>query len=124
MRLRLRRAGLANKANAFDPDKEEQMDYIQIDGGRGSRQAKPRRQWYPRWGMEEPSREWTGWSLYRHGTKSLLDRYLITPKPTALLDKGLTVLDLAIAVAVAAFMLLLGQQFGIAFDSYADMMGW
>ena len=79
---------------------------------------------YPLVGMEEPRREWNGWSLYRHGQKSILDRYLITPKRVPVLDYGVTVLDVIACAAVVAFMLLMGQAFCIGIDGYLDAMGW
>lgn len=79
---------------------------------------------YPLVGMEEPKLEWNGWSMYRHGQQSILDRYLITPKRVPVLDYGMTVLDLLLAIAVAALLLLLGDACGMAFDSCADRLGW
>lgn len=87
-----------------------------------SRQAAPRRQWYPQWGLEEPRREWSGWSFYRHGRKSLLDRYILTPN--RFFTYGVTVLDIIAAFAVAGFILLLGQAVGIGTEGYLQRMGW
>lgn len=83
---------------------------------------------YPQWGIEEPRREWNGHSYYRHGVKDPLDRYLITPKPTPLLEKGLTVLDVMVGIGVGALMALLfffaSDFMGEAFDRCADKLGW
>lgn len=89
------------------------------------RAAKHEPRLYPLVGMEEPRREWNGWSLYRHGQKSILDRYLITPKPgVPVLECGVTVLDALLSIGVAAFMLLLVHAIGAGFDGYLDSMGW
>ena len=104
------------------------MDFILTeDGGRGNRQVKPRRHdFYPKWGEQKP--EWNGWSFYRHGHKSLLDRYLIKPRPTPLLCNGLTVLDVLVGLAVGAIMaplvLLAIDVIGIGFDGYLDAAGY
>ena len=100
------------------------MQETRRDGRRGNRQVKPRRQWYPVWGLEEPRREWNGWSVYRHGTQSILDRYLITPKRVPVLDYGVTVLDVLAAIGVAAFMLLMAQLVGIGIDGWLDTAGY
>ena len=79
---------------------------------------------YPLAGMEEPRREWNGWSMYRHGRRSILDRYLITPKQLPVLDYGVTVLDALACAGVVALMALMCQAFCIGFDGYLDAMGW
>ncbi len=104
------------------------MDFILTeDGGRGNRQVKPRRHdFYPKWGEQKP--EWNGWSFYRHGRKSLLDRYVIRPRNTPLLEMGLTVLDILVGIGVGALMALLfffaSDFMGDAFDRCADKLGW
>ena len=104
------------------------MDFILTeDGRRGNRQVKPRRHdFYPKWGEQKP--EWNGWSFYRHGRKSLLDRYVIRPHDTPLLEMGLTVLDILVGIGVGvlcAGVLLLGSDFfGVCFDRCADRLGW
>ena len=96
--------------------------------GRGSRQAKPRRQDYPLWGIEEPRREWNGHAFYRHGVKNPLDRYLIKPRKTPLLCNGLTVLDVLVGIGVGLLMaplvLLAIDLWGVAFDGYLDSVGY
>ena len=104
------------------------MDYAMMDGRRGNRQVRPRRQDYPLWGIEEPRREWNGHAFYRHGVKNPLDRYLIKPRPTKLLCDGLTVLDLlcglAVALVMAPLVLLAIDLWGVAFDGYLDSVGY
>lgn len=79
---------------------------------------------YPLVGMEEPRREWNGWSLYRYGRQDILDRYLITPKRVPVLDYGVTVLDLIACAGVIAFMLLMWQAVGYGVEGYLQAMGW
>lgn len=87
--------------------------------------AKHEPRLYPLVGMEEPRREWNGWSLYRHGRQDILDRYVITPKPgVPVLEYGVTVLDLLACAGVAAFMLLLVHAIGAGLDGYLEAMGW
>lgn len=77
---------------------------------------------YPLMGIETPRMEWNGWSLYRHGQQSILDRYLITPKRVPVLDYGVTVLDVLACAAVGAF---LGTLFyAVAFGAWIDTLGW
>jgi hypothetical protein len=100
------------------------MDYIQLDGGRGNRQVKPRRQDYPLWGIEDPRREWNGHSLYRGGQRDPLMRYIIAPSDRAkVLNMGFTVLDALLSIAVAAFMLLMIHAVGVGIDGYLDLYG-
>ena len=95
------------------------------DKRRGSRQASPRRQYFPLVGLEEPAREWNGHSLYRGGVRDPFMRFIVAPNDRAhVLNMGFTVLDLLITVGVVAFMLLLGNVFGMALDNCADVLGW
>ena len=104
------------------------MDNIKQEARRGSRQAKPRRQMYPVWGIEEPRREWNGHSLYRGGQRSLLMRYIIPPREGVLLEMGLTPLDIIVGIAVGIVMvpivMLTADVSGIIFDRCADRLGW
>ena len=89
------------------------------------RAAKHEPRLYEQWGMEEPRYVSNAHSLYRGGQRDLLMRYIIAPSDRAhVLYMGFTVLDLLITVGVVAFMLLLGNAFGTALDSCADVLGW
>ena len=110
-----------------------------------SRQAHTSR-FYPVWGMEEPRFVSNAHELYRYGEQGIFTRYIIPPadvmdkrrhaahKPLLsamayeLTRYGLTVGDALIAVAIgiigAASLLFLADQMGLAFDRYADAMGW
>lgn len=98
------------------------------------------------WGIEGPYRETNARELYRYGEQGILTRYIIAPadvvdkrraregKPlmgnTAyeLTRHGFTIGDAVISVCVGAFcaalFLLMVDQLGLAFDRYADLMGW
>lgn len=55
----------------------------------------------------------------------MLMRYIIAPSDKArILTMGFTVLDLLIALSCAAFLLLLGDVIGLAFDQCANQLGW
>ena len=89
------------------------------------RAAKHEPRLYEQWGLEEPRYMSNAHSLYRGGQRDLLMRYIIAPSDRAhVLNMGFTVLDLLITVGVVAFMLLLGNAFGMALDSCADALGW
>ena len=123
------------------------MDLTNADGKRGSRQAKPRcHDFYPKWGMEEPSYVSNAHELFRYGEPGFLTRYIVPPadvvdkrrheagKPLLgnrayeLLRHGFAVEDVVIGIAVGAIMALLlllaGEFFGVCFDECADKLGW
>lgn len=104
------------------------MDFILMDGGRGNRQVKPRRQDYPLWGMEEPRRVWNAHSLYRYGDARLWCRYIVKPREGKYMWMGLTVGDVVTALGVAAIMaplVLLWIDFiGLGFDGYLSSVGY
>ena len=104
------------------------MQETRRDGRRGNRQVKPRRQWYPVWGVDCPKRVWNGHSLYRGGQRSLLMRYIIPPREGVLLEMGVTVLDVLVGIAVGIVMvpivMLTADVSGIIFDRCADRLGW
>lgn len=80
---------------------------------------------YPLMGVETPHMEWNGWSMYRHGQQSILDRYLITPKRVKYLDAGWTVLDTIVLLAVLAFMVpFMLYLVGPATDACIASLGW
>lgn len=100
------------------------MDFIMMEGGRGSRQAKPRRHdFYPKWGMA-PHMESNARSLYRGGDCNLWSRYIVAPRAVPVLDHGITVGDAVVAACVAALLLLLGDACGMAFDRWLSTVGY
>lgn len=110
-----------------------------------SRQAHTSR-FYPVWGAEEPRYVSNAYELYRYGERGFFTRYIVPPadvidkrrhaahkpllgvKAYELLRYGLTVSDVVLAVSIgilgAASLLFLTDQFGTAFDRYADLMNW
>jgi hypothetical protein len=98
------------------------------------------------WGTEDPYRDTNARELYRYGERGILTRYIIAPSDVV--DKrraregkplmgntayelnryGFTIGDAVISVCVgvfcAALFLLAIDQLGMAFDRYADLMGW
>ena len=100
------------------------MDYIQLDGGRGNRQVKPRRHdFYPKWG-DWPQVTSNARSLYRGGDCNLWSRFIVAPKRVPVLDYGITVGDAVVTALVIGIMLLLGQAVGIGFDRWLDAAGY
>jgi hypothetical protein len=82
----------------------------------------PRRTFYPQRGMEAPVLRSTG--CYRGDTGSLLDLYLIRPRKNPLLDMGMTVLDLAVILAVLVSIAVTVYAMGPGMDRCIDVLGW
>ena len=120
---------------------------LTMSEGRGNRQVKPRRQnFYPKWGIEEPSYASNAHELYRYGERGILTRYIVPPadvidqrrrakgkkllNDTAyeLLRYGVAVEDVVIGLAVGAILaplaLLWVDFIGIGFDGYLASVGY
>jgi hypothetical protein len=82
----------------------------------------PRRTFYPQRGMEAPVLRSTG--CYRGDTGSLPDLYLIKPRKNPLLDAGMTVLDLAVILAVLVSIAVTVYAMGPGMDRCIDALGW
>jgi hypothetical protein len=83
---------------------------------------EPRRTFYPQRGMEAPVLRSTG--CYRGDTGNLPDLYLIRPRRNPLLDTGMTVLDLAVILAVLVSIAVTVYAMGPGMDRCIDALGW
>ena len=119
------------------------MDNIKQEERRGSRQAKPRRQMYPVWGIEDPYRETNIDDLYRYHEAKLMNRYIVPPSDVIdkrrarqgrqllgntaykLMKPGLAVEDIVTALIVIVWLaVMLEAAFGPTLDICMDKLGW
>jgi hypothetical protein len=96
------------------------MSYMQEVNRRG--EPTPRRTFYPQRGMEAPVLRSTG--CYRGDTGNLPDLYLIRPRRNPLLNTGMTVLDLAVILAVLVSIAVTVYAIGPGMDRCIDALGW
>ena len=89
-----------------------------------SRQAMPRRSGYPRYGMENPTREQDMSELYRYSERGVSTRHIIPPKVVrwGRRSTGLTIGDVAFfALAIATAALLV---YTTACGDWIEVLGW
>lgn len=98
---------------------------MNVESRRGSRQAHPRPQMYPRWGMEVPNRVSNAHRLYRYGEWGILTRLIVpADERRRYFAAGLSIGEVAIIVLALAFVRLIAEAVGIGIDGYLQAMGW